>query len=90
MKFWDFVRLGKEPDRSSPTYMLELAVKAAQEDVCSIVHDAAAVILFAEGHWKIGILVALLAIAQTIEALKWSILLRAERGFRLTREGGAS
>ena len=86
--FRQCLRLGAEPRPDSLTYEVELAVKAAQEDVCASVQAAAAVILLAGGHWLIGIAAALLAGAQMAEALKWSVRLRAERGRQVLRNGG--
>lgn len=83
------VRLGAEPRPDSPTYEVELAVKAAQEDVCAVIEELAAVILFSGGHWRIGTVVALLALAQRAEAFKWSFRLRVERGTMVMKNGGA-
>ena len=75
------LKSGAEPRKNSlhgPE--VELAVKAAQEDVCANIDLAITVLLIATGcHPLVCFTAACWTVAQSAEAVKWELLLRLER-----------
>lgn len=69
----------RNPRTNSPTREVELAVRAAREDVCFNICFAMTVILFTTGHWIVGIFSVLLLIWQGLDATASEMALRAER-----------
>lgn len=78
---------GSEPRKDALSRETELAVKAAREDVCANIDLAITVVLFATGHWILGIAAAIWTAFQFAEAAKWEILLRIERRKMMNRGG---
>lgn len=69
-----------EPRRNSPWREVELAVKAAREDVCANIYLAVTVLLIATGcHHLVCVIAACWTVSQFAEAVKWELLLRLER-----------
>ena len=75
------LKSGTEPRKDSlwgPE--IELAVKAAQEDICANIDFSITVVLIATGcHPLVCFTAACLTVAQFAEATKWEALLRLER-----------
>ena len=67
------------PRRNSPTRTVELAVKAAQEDICAIIHTATAVLLLAEKHWIVGGIAVILALVQWVDEARYADALKIAR-----------
>ena len=73
-------KTGDEPRRDSPWREVELAIKAAREDVCANIDLAITVLLIATGcHPLVCFTAACWTVAQFVEAVKWELLLRLER-----------
>ena len=76
--FLAFVQLSLPP-KSSPTYLAELAIKAAQEDIVAAVCVVGSIVLFATGHAIVGWIVSLYTVVQCIEALRYGNALQSAR-----------
>ena len=67
------------PPKTSPTYLAELAIKAAQEDIVGAVCVVGSIVLFATGHVIVGLIVSLYTVAQCIDALRYGNALQSAR-----------
>ena len=67
------------PRPDSPTRTVELAVKAAVEELCFYICAAVAVLLLVEKHWIVGGIAVVLALIQLRDALRYANTLEMER-----------
>ena len=74
MKSWH-----ENPNEFSPTYVVEVLIESAREDIISHVSVFAGLILYADGHKTLGLFVMAYAVLQFLFAVSRELRVRMSR-----------